>query len=397
MEQYGQVDYRLALAAALGMSMLASGPVWAESRDDIVNRHAVERERAAVGDSDLTGGFYDDGNKSDDWFYDYYDFADNRRAASDTGSPAFGPSDAAGSPYASSRNLRPSEGAMIHERYYDEPWFYDNRETGFGMPVTTVQDPRFFSWTTREGDSIVGQIQRMKHVRNRSTGGQNMIVQIKPDKGEAVIADLGPIRPLADLGMTGGDRIRVIGHREDVGRYSVLMADRVAAGVNSVYLDRDPGRTRDDRRQLSGRIEEFRDVRVRETGLVHRTGALRTSDGRLAIVDFGPSDASNVPANASPGDPMLVIGRVFQVGQYPVLFADGLSHNGGVPVAVKRSDDIARPAMARAGETRPFESSERITANDPTCIGGGCETPDRVRMRNPLSNAMDGSVRGTQR
>jgi hypothetical protein len=174
------------------------------------------------------------------------------------------------------------------------------------------------------------------------------------------------------------------------------MADRVSGGVNTVYLNRGNSRF-DERRQLSGRIEQFRDVRVRETGEIHRTGSLRTSDGRLALVDFGPATAENVPANAAPGDPMVVTGRVFQVGQYPVLLADRLSLNGGVPVAVARPDETSPSMVTRNADRRPFESSQRIIANDPTCIGGGCETPDRVRMRNPLSNAMDGSVRGTQR
>jgi hypothetical protein len=47
---------------------------------------------------------------------------------------------------------------------------------------------------------------------------------VKTSDGRLVIADLGPTQPLLGLALTKGDDIKVGGHRENVGPYSVLMA-----------------------------------------------------------------------------------------------------------------------------------------------------------------------------
>ena len=89
----------------------------------------------------------------------------------------------------------------------------------------------------------------------------------------------------------------------------------------------------------------------------------------------------------------MASGRVVQVGSYPVLLADRISVNDGIPVQVVRSDaEYVDPSR------RPFEASQEESAVTPTCIGGGCEagSVNRSGPRNPLSNAMDGDI-GSER
>jgi hypothetical protein len=144
-----------------------------------------------------------------------------------------------------------------------------------------------------------------------------------------------------------------------------------------------------DYRLIDGRIEEFRDIRVRHNQDLHRVAALQTSDGRVAIVDLGPSSVQNVPANAAPGDTMTASGQVVQVGNYPILIADRISINNDIPLRVGRADnEYVDPAR------RPYEVSQEESATNPTCVGGGCEagTVGRSTPRNPLSNAMSGDI-----
>jgi hypothetical protein len=170
------------------------------------------------------------------------------------------------------------------------------------------------------------------------------------------------------------------------------MADRIRAGVNRVIMIREHGQQSAGGRQVDGRIEQFRDLRVRNTGQTHRAAAVRTADGQLAIVDFGPSTAENVPANAAPNDRIVATGPVAQIGNYPVLLANRVSINDGIPVRINRPDGEYLPT-----ERRPFEASQ-LEAVNPTCIGGGCETHTvgRSTPRDPLSNAMDGTIRSTR-
>jgi hypothetical protein len=128
----------------------------------------------------------------------------------------------------------------------------------------------------------------------------------------------------------------------------------VKSGANRVTQSRGAAWSGRDYRQVNGRIEQFRDIRVRETGVIHRAASVRTDDGRLALVDFGPSTANRIPANAAPGDRMTSSGSIGQVGNYPVLFADRISLKDSTPA------QIARPAGEYAEPSAwPFEASQQ--------------------------------------
>jgi hypothetical protein len=213
---------------------------------------------------------------------------------------------------------------------------------------------------------VTGQVNAVKQVRNRTTGGQNTVVRLKAADGKPLSADLGPTPPLLDLALTEGDRITIGGNREDVGPYSVLMANHIKSGSNRVLLDRESGAYRGDLREVNGRIESFHDVQVRGTGQKNRTAAIRTDEGNFVLVDLGPSTAQNVPANAAPGDIMTARGPVAQVGQYPVLLADQFEINNSLPVRV------ARPGENYPGASRrPWEASHEVIKSQPGATGDG--------------------------
>ena len=213
--------------------------------------------------------------------------------------------------------------------------------------------------------------------------------------GRQVISDLGPTQETLDLALTEGDTASIRGQREDIGPYSVLMANNIRAGVKRVTINRSYGRQEIDNRQVEGTIERFRAIPIRQTGQIHQTATVRTPDGRFALVDFGPSTADNILANAAPGDRILATGPVVQVGNYPVMLADRLSMNDGVPVRVARPDGEYVPPAGR-----PIQAARQEFANpNPSCVGGGCEgnTINPSLARDPHSNAMDGTVRSERR
>jgi hypothetical protein len=236
------------------------------------------------------------------------------------------------------------------------------------MPMASTRD----DWShpaVHDEEYVRGTIQAIKQVRNRQSGGQDTVALLKMNDGRRVITDLGPTQRTLDFALIQGDTIQVGGQREEIGPYSVLMAHDIKSGVNRVRLHRETIWREADYRQVDGRIERFRDIGVRPNGSLHRTAAIRTNDDRIAIVDIGPSSAENIPANAAPGDRMMASGQVVQVGNYPVLLADRLSINNGIPVRVVRKDSeyVERTR-------RPFEASHEESAADPTCVGGGCES-----------------------
>lgn len=387
--------HKAVLATAVGVSMLGGTFVLAEHRDDLTTTgDTTYAERSSMRQSDLSGGFFDDRYKTDDWFYDFYESssATHGEDRTRTSSPGLVRTtddtriaDAARATE-SSRHAQ-ADRTDTYNDYYSDRWFYEGRDPAYVMPMTSSSRPMAHR-VSRDEDMVAGKIDSLKQVRNRNEGGQNTVALIKTADKRSVIADLGPTPALLDLALTEGDQIKVGGHREDVGPYSVLMAHHVKTGVHHVWLNRGE-RGNAEYRQVDGRVDQFRDVRVRRDGDMHRVASVDTGNGRFALVDFGPSTAENVPANIAPGDRMTASGRVIRVGNYPVLVADQASFKDGQPIR------IARPDGELGGSTRrPYEASQQERMSDHTCIGGGCEgTIGHPGTRDKHSNAMDGVIR----
>jgi len=279
------------------------------------------------------------------------------------------------------RSQNRSDQMVAFQQYYDEPWFYDQRDPIYGMP--DARSERMAADPTIHNDNFVnGTVTATKQVRNRTSGDQNTVALIKAPDGRQIITDLGPTKRTLDMALTKGDNIQVAGQWEDVGTYSVLMAQQVKSGVNRANLHREIGPSLADNRQVEGRIQQFRDIRTNRTAELHRTAAVQTPDGRFAIVDLGQDTTERAVANASPGDRIVANGRVVQVGNYPVLLANQVAINDGTPV------HIARP-------TEPAGSYSDSGIRNPDCVGGGCDNRslNRAQPRDPHTNAMDGTVR----
>lgn len=390
------------ISTALGISLLVVPSLYADHRDDLGKRPLTDAERAQLRTNDLNGGFYKDGSQADHWFYDFYDSSgdarmgdrvSSRNAESLSPAPHTAVADAA-NPQGSVRDAnRTGEQETAFQQYYDEPWFYDQRDPAYMMSTTKSREDSVRT-AGQSGEVLEGKIQGVKQVRHRTSGGQNTVVLLAMADGRRVISDLGPTQGTLDLALTQGDNLNIRGQREEIGPYSVLMANQIRSGVKRVVLNREDGSPEADNRQVTGSIEQFRNIPIRQTGQMHRTATVRTGDGRFALVDFGPSTAENVPANAVPGDRIMAAGPVVRVGNYPVLLANRFSINDSVPVRVARPDgEYVPPSTGRHVEAAQQESV------NPSCVGGACEgntiIPSLARDRH--SNATSGTARSERR
>ncbi len=377
------------LAAVLGVGLLGGTTLFAEQPRTIGSSDTTASDGTRMRNSDLTGGFYEDPYKTDNWYYDFYDSPDasrtnNRNATPTSYGDDTGSSDAA-HPWNMNRSQTRTEQMSAFQQYYDEPWFYDQRDPNYGMP--DARTSRMTSSSTAHNDHVVrGTVTSTKQVRNRTTGDQNTVALIKTTDGRPVITDLGPNRRTLDMALAKGDQIQVGGQWEEVGQYSVLMAEQVKSGVNRANLHRMAGTSSADNRQIEGRIQQFRDVRTNRGSEMHRTAAVQTSDGRFAIVDLGQDMTAPGVSKAAPGDRIVADGRVVQVGNYPVLLANQVAINDGQPVQIPRRADTAG-------------STTGSGINNPDCLGGGCENQsiNRGQPRDPHTNAMDGTIREDNR
>ena len=372
------------MAAVLGVGLLGGTTIYAEHPRETGTTAIPANDGSRVRNTDLTGGFYDDRYKLDNWYYDFYESPGVTRTSSReadlTYSDQASAADAA-HPWTANRAQTRNEQTAAFQQYYDEPWFYDQRDPVYGMP--DARSERMAANASARNDNFIkGTVTATKQVRNRTSGDQNTVALIKAPDGRQVITDLGPNRRTLDMAITKGDQIQVAGQWEDIGNYSVLMAQQIKSGVNRVNLHREAGPALADNRQVEGRIQQFRDIRTNRTAELHRTAAVQTPDGRFAIVDLGHDTTDRTVAHASPGDRIVANGRVVQVGNYPVLLANQVAINDGAPVHI----------------TRPRESGELSSGTDmrkSDCVGGGCDNQslNRDQPRDPHTNAMDGTVR----
>ena len=71
------LTHHMLVSIATGLVLLCSTVALAEKKDTIIADPNVQRTDTRTSDlrnSGLTGGFYADKYKGDDWYYDFYDF-----------------------------------------------------------------------------------------------------------------------------------------------------------------------------------------------------------------------------------------------------------------------------------------------------------------------------------
>jgi hypothetical protein len=229
----------------------------------------------------------------------------------------------------------PSSHPQIQESafkgYYDDPWYYEERDASYTMTSKPAPDG-----SPGSTQVVKGTVTREKQVRNATRGGQNTVVQIKPAKGDLRIIDLGPTLPLLNMALIPGDAIAVNGPTEQIGPYSVLMANQVKSGANAVTVAR--AGVGQARKEAVGRLDRIMEVPVRGTGQKNAVAAIKTDSGRMILIDLGPTTAGTVPAGAMAGDHVVASGPVATVGNYPVLFAEQVSIANAAPIKVTRPD-----------------------------------------------------------
>jgi hypothetical protein len=226
-----------------------------------------------------------------------------------------------------------SQGSAF-KQYYDDPWYYEERDASYTMTSRPAPDDPHH----RSTEVVKGNITRLKQVRNRTWGGQNTVVEIKPPKGNLAIIDLGPTQPLLDLALVTQDSITATGPTQHIGPYSVLMANQVRSGDHKVTVDRAGAGSVYARREADGRLDRIMEVGVRGTGEKHSVAAIKSESGQMMLIDLGPATAGNIPAGTAAGDHVVASGPVATVGNYPVLFAEQVSIANATPIKVARPD-----------------------------------------------------------
>ncbi|HEX6960947.1 MAG TPA: hypothetical protein VF175_03715, partial [Lacipirellula sp.] len=298
-------------------------------------------------DSDLAAGYgYDNNNKDDDWYYDYYDDFD----------------------YVYYDYLDDGLYDYVYDYYdYDDDGYYDafaSFQDTDGDGLFDDYDYYAFNVSTSADDSqdsssqtaannqgqkqepkargsskqfqASGKVEQAKRVQVRH-GGQRLIVQLKSDQGKMFLVDLGRPQELSgqqqqqgqaaqqgaaqqgqqNLPVKPGDQLTAKGPVIKVGDKQVVLAQTVTINNQQRQINR-AGRT------INGQIATLKTVKVR--GQEHQMAILNLQSGKQALVDMGPAD--KLQTGLKEGDQVQVSGVPVKVQDRMVILANAVTTNG---------------------------------------------------------------------
>jgi hypothetical protein len=93
-----------------------------------------------------------------------------------------------------------------------------------------ISQPRQFQFS--------GTIENLQDVDVRGASAKNRVALINTDRGKRILVDFGPVDSLQALNLKPGDRISVTGHGARSGDRSILFADQLQSGGQSLTISR---------------------------------------------------------------------------------------------------------------------------------------------------------------
>jgi hypothetical protein len=256
---------------------------------------------------------YDGIQRSDNWFYDYYDDGYNYYSDVD-GDGLY------------DYNYRYFD--FDSDGYYDAYSVYSDQD-GDGL----FDDYNYYSlndlgntndsqkkardqWSEEGKEQrIKGEIVQLKKVSVRDT--KNLLAQIEQDGQQKCYADLGPANSLDAFDLSEGDQISVRGPVTKVGGKKLLVAKQLQANKKSTRIDR-------SNRRFAGVIDGLSTIDSR--GQEHQLFKLRSDSGKRFLIDAGP--ANKLGVELSQGDTVNVRGPVARINDRTVVLAQTLTLDG---------------------------------------------------------------------
>ena len=96
---------------------------------------------------------------------------------------------------------------------------------------------------------ISGTIKKTKEVEVRGQDQDNLVVQLRTDRGERAVVDLGNVEHIEDLELQKGDYLTAWGRTVNIGDKRVFMAHKIEANDETVEIERQQISRRDMRQR----------------------------------------------------------------------------------------------------------------------------------------------------
>jgi hypothetical protein len=218
---------------------------------------------------------------------------------------------------------------------------------------------------------MTGEIERVKKVNIRGTQQDHLAVLVLTDRGNRVVADLGPARNLRDVEVLAGDRIAARGPVFRINDRLVMFAKRIRADGQTITIKQPFAGHRDRSQQaqpgtqpdqqssqsdqagraqtsvrVNGQVKELQELTVKGTDKTHQVVRLTTEEGKEVIVDLGAkNDLREVDIRRD--QQLMIQGTKLRVAGNPFILAHQISTDGRT-MQIDRDMVSAIPALRKA-------------------------------------------------
>lgn len=214
--------------------------------------------------------------------------------------------------------------------------------------------------------SIRGYVDRVKRVALHGVQGEHLVALVTDGAGRRMIVDLGPTQQYRGAPVLTGDDITVRGPIAWISDRKVLVAQRASVNGQMIKIRRDRAIDQrqldrharaDDDLQVTGRIEQAKELRLRGLDRQHLVVRLKAQDDRQMLADLGlPNDLKDVALEE--GRTVTVEGPAIRVNGKLLILARHVTAQGKT-VQIDRDVRSVMPAMFPGG---PPASKERQAA-----------------------------------
>lgn len=248
----------------------------------------------------------------------------------------------------------------------DWAWQQQQQQYQQRMRFDQQQDP----WGQQPGDAFGGQMSQQHRgeitdlttVRFPQDGKRHVIARVELDNGRRAVVHLGPEDHLQNVNIEAGERITFSGRPGQINNRPVILADRLEAGGETVYIQssgvgqvqdfgqrqaygqpqdfrqtQDFGQMQDfgqgqnfgqpqSLRQVRGQIQDVRTLRLDGAEQPHTLARVELDSGSTVVVDLGPQQDLR-GLDLTRGDQIQALVRPATINNRPVLKAHELRAN----------------------------------------------------------------------
>lgn len=188
---------------------------------------------------------------------------------------------------------------------------------------------------------LEGELRNVRSMQFTGVEGKEKLAHLVTDQGQTERVALGPEQQLERLDLEDGARVSIAGYRGEINDRPVIVAEQVAAGGDTVRINRQ--RPSEALRRFHGQVLQTRTTRLRDHDERFVIANVRLDDGPTMQVILGPQSKVR-RLDLQEGDEIALLAQQARLNRQAALLAQQIAANEQV-VRIDTPDQQRRQAQ----------------------------------------------------